>query len=224
MKKRHNILIFAGGLSEEREVSLTSAKAVAESLIRQDNKIAVIDIATGQSLLDVKGRYILEPDLNSLSRLDMKKSESVILAETMGSEEYKKCDLVFLALHGGAGENGIIQGMLDLAGVKYTGSGRLASAIAMNKAVTKRLIQSEGILTPKWVMVNLKNINRLEDFAEEIKGQLDFPMVVKPNDSGSTIGLTLVKKESDLTAAINKAGRISDEVLIEEYILSLIHI
>ena len=121
-------------------------------------------------------------------------------------------DLVFNGLHGGDGENGVIPGFLQSLGVKYTGSRNEASAICMDKRISKALVHRKDLLTPNWV--SLANNDPLSSV-----GDLVFPVVIKPNDQGSTIGLTVVKDESELDDAIELARQFANVVLIEEFIV-----
>ena len=121
-------------------------------------------------------------------------------------------DLVFNGLHGGDGENGVIPGFLQSLGVKYTGSKTEASAICMDKRISKALVHRKDLLTPNWV--SLANNDPLPSV-----GDMVFPVVIKPNDQGSTIGLTVVKGESELDAAIELARQFANVVLIEEFIV-----
>ncbi len=218
MKNKLKILVLAGGDSEEREVSLASAKAITESLLRLGYNTAVIDSATGQSLLDGKGRYLLQEDSRSTSKIALKQTGSLELTKSLNSSDYKDSDLVFLALHGGTGEDGTIQALLDLAGLKYTGSGRLASAAAMNKAFAKRILKNEGIPTPHWISINLKSMEDIEKHLKSVRDKFKYPFIVKPNNSGSTIGLSIVKSPDELKPAMNKAYDVSKEILVEQYI------
>ena len=120
-------------------------------------------------------------------------------------------DLVFNGLHGGDGENGVIPGFLQSLGVKYTGSTTEASAICMDKRISKALVHRKDLLTPNWV--SLANNDPLPSV-----GDMVFPVVIKPNDQGSTIGLTVVKDESELDVAIELARQFANVVLIEEFI------
>jgi len=121
-------------------------------------------------------------------------------------------DLVFNGLHGGDGENGVIPGFLQSLGVKYTGSKTEASAICMDKRTSKALVHRKDLLTPNWV--SLANNDPLPSV-----GDMVFPVVIKPNDQGSTIGLTVVKNESELDDAIELARQFANVVLIEEFIV-----
>ena len=121
-------------------------------------------------------------------------------------------DLVFNGLHGGDGENGVIPGFLQSLGVKYTGSKTEASAICMDKRISKALVHRKDLLTPNWV--SLDNNDPLSSV-----GDMVFPIVIKPNDQGSTIGLTIVNDESELDDAIKLARQFANVVLIEEFIV-----
>ena len=126
-----------------------------------------------------------------------------------------KIDFVFLALHGPLGEDGKMQGLLEILGIPYTGSGPLASALAMNKIYAKQIFEQWGIPTPKWTV--LSPITNYQLLITKLK----YPVVVKPAAQGSTIGVTKVLKKKDLHFAIKKAMEFDQEVLIEEYIPGL---
>jgi D-alanine-D-alanine ligase len=119
-------------------------------------------------------------------------------------------DVLFLALHGGAGEGGTLQALLDLVGIPYTGSGMLASAMAMDKDVTKRLLRFAGVPTPEWLMAPVD--------CETVTERLDWPVVVKPSKQGSTVGLSVVSQPDGLEAAIRLAYEHDDEVMLERFI------
>jgi D-alanine-D-alanine ligase len=121
---------------------------------------------------------------------------------------------VFIALHGTYGEDGMIQAALELAGKTYTGSGVLASALAMDKAMTKRVLEREAIPTPHWVLLEAGVPGRTIDTS--LLG--GYPLVVKPNAEGSTVGLSIVKHPSELDPALEKAGRHDSQILIEQYV------
>ena len=217
MADKANILILAGGLSNEREVSLASAGAIISALKRLGYNINVLDTATGKSLLNERSEYILEKDDKSLSKIAFKQSESLVLSKAIKTEPYNSSDLVFIALHGGAGEDGTIQALLDMAGIKYTGSNMISSAMAMNKSVAKKLVENEKIPTPKYLLL-IQDKESIEDQIKSIVDTFKFPLIVKPNNSGSTVGLTMVKSKDLLSAALKAAYDISPEVLVEQYI------
>ena len=119
-------------------------------------------------------------------------------------------DVLFLAVHGGAGEGGTLQAVLDVIGVPYTGSGQLASALAMDKDLSKRLFRAAGVPVPAWFMAPVA--------PEDVKTGLGWPVIVKPSKQGSSVGLTLVRKPPDLDAAVQLALRYDDEVMVEQFI------
>jgi len=121
-------------------------------------------------------------------------------------------DVVFLGLHGGTGEDGTIQAMLDLTGVPYTGSGHLASALAMDKDLSKQLVRQAEVTTADWLMAPAT--------AEDVGARLGFPVIVKPSKQGSTVGLSIVRDPSGggLQAAVDEALKFDDEVMIEAFI------
>ena len=119
-------------------------------------------------------------------------------------------DVVFLGLHGGSGEDGTIQALLDLAGVPYTGSGHLASGLALNKDVSKHLFRQAGVATADWLLAPAT--------ADEVGARLGFPVIVKPSNEGSTVGLSIVRTPGELQPAIDEASRFDDEVMIERFI------
>jgi len=212
------ILVLAGGVSEERDVSLASAKAITESLVRQGYHVSVIDSASGKSLLDSGGEFLLDKDNESSSKIALRPADSLALAESIAGHEYKDTELVFMALHGGQGEDGTIQAVLDLSGMKYTGSGTLASALAMNKAFTKRMVRYENILTPDWMLLSGDDTSDFKACVSKISSEFKLPVIIKPNNSGSTVGLSLVKRADDLPAAFETAEGVTGEVLVEQYI------
>lgn len=133
----------------------------------------------------------------------------------------RAADVVWMALHGGAGEDGTIQAMFDLAGVVYSGSGHLGSALAMDKDLSKHLFRAAGVPTADWRMVTPAMPSamwRAEKFATETFATLGNPVVVKPSKQGSTVGLSIVKAPGDLAAAIDEAFRYDDEVMLEGFV------
>jgi D-alanine-D-alanine ligase len=124
-------------------------------------------------------------------------------------------DVVFLGLHGGYGEDGTIQALLDLTGIPYTGSGHLASALAMDKDLSKHLFRRAGVLTAEWQL--LRSGDPLPD-VDEVVAALRLPLVVKPSKQGSTVGLTVLKEAAGFEAAVAEAFRFDDEVLLEAFV------
>ncbi|MDY0027533.1 MAG: D-alanine--D-alanine ligase [Candidatus Humimicrobiaceae bacterium] len=130
----------------------------------------------------------------------------------------KEVNIAFLALHGKYGEDGTIQGLLEFAGIPYTGSGILGSAIAINKILSKKIFQCENILTPDYIEVELKNGLELSELKKLLDKKTGYPVIVKPNTEGSTIGVSIVDNDSQLESAVNEALKYDNRILIEKYI------
>ncbi|MDH4157590.1 MAG: D-alanine--D-alanine ligase [candidate division Zixibacteria bacterium] len=212
------ILLLAGGNSSEREVSLATGRAVYDSLKRQQHTVFAIDPLTGKSLISRDGKFLAAPRDDSSRTAVPVKSETRALINAISSPGFRDIDVVFVALHGGTGENGSCQCLLEMAGQRFTGAGMTASAIAMNKAVAKRLFQSVDIPTPDWALYRLADREVDTPLLDEIAARFDCPFIVKPNDSGSTVGLTKVNTIDELKPAIARALDESDDVLVEKYI------
>lgn len=212
-----------GGTSSERDVSLASGLRIAAALRSKGHTVTAMDTVRGrlspgeeQALLTEGVMRTLPPDRAQLVRL----GEDTLPAAARSVRAGGDVDVVFLALHGGQGEDGTIQAMLDLTGVPYTGSGHLASALAMDKDLSKRLFRDAGVLTPAWEMVTPSDEARWSraDFAAHIERTYGLPVIVKPSREGSTVGLTLVKTGAALVPAIREALRYDAEVMVEQFI------
>jgi D-alanine-D-alanine ligase len=209
-----------GGTSAERDVSLASGVRVAEALRSRGHDVLSVDTAHGilsapdeQALLGGKIVKTIPPDVQALVRLNAQ------LPSTLRS--LPKTDVVFLALHGGQGEDGTLQALLDLTSVPYTGSGHLASALAMDKDLSKHLFRAAGVPTAPWVMVTgwePGTGKREQSFADEVEQNLGLPVVVKPSKQGSTVGLSIVREIGALWDAIDEAAKYDDEVMVEQFI------
>jgi D-alanine-D-alanine ligase len=207
-----------GGTSSERDVSLASGLRISEALRTLGHSVRSVDTAKGALSEDDERRMLAggvvkqkPPTPEELARMN---AES--LAETASRLPKRgECDVAFLALHGGRGEDGTIQALLDLAGVPYTGSGHLASALAMDKDLSKHLMRAHGVQTADWLMANDPST---PPSANEVEGALGWPVIVKPSKQGSTVGLSIVKQPSELLAAIVEAFKHDDEVMLERFI------
>ena len=211
------VVVLMGGTSAEREISLRTGAGIAAALRKRGHEVTALDAADGA---------VLPPGAETARALPAGRAlpaaapaaavvprGRVFLAQ---AAPLRDADLVFLALHGGAGEDGTIQALLDLAGRPYTGSGMLASALAMDKAMSKRLFEHAGIPTPAWRLYHAGEPARPTAADAEALG--GFPIVVKPNEEGSTFGLTIVKQAAGLESAFDEAVRFSPNVLVEAYI------
>ena len=213
-----NIAVFLGGTSAEREVSLASGKAVVAALREAGHTVVPIDPALGAqqpAAEDDLYRDILHgapPTLEQLATLSPRN-----LIECVNSPLLDSIDVVFLALHGEWGEDGKIQSLLEMRGIKYTASGVMASALTMDKSMTKILMRHNGIATGKWEMVK-RGAAVDQQWIDRVASALGLPLVVKPNDQGSTVGLTIVQAAEEIPAAIALAAKFSTSVMLEEFI------
>lgn len=212
------ITVLMGGTSSERDVSLASGLRIAEALRTRGHDVKVVDTAKGPVSREAEQRMLaggvvktLPPTPEELARMN---AES--LADTAARLPKRgECDVAFLALHGGRGEDGTIQALLDLAGVPYTGSGHLASALAMDKDLSKHLMRAHGVRTADWLMAIAGGT---PPTTSDVERALGWPVIVKPSKQGSTVGLSIVKQPAELAPAIAEAFRHDDEVMIERFI------
>lgn len=213
-----NVAVFMGGISPERNISLLSGRAIVKNLRALGHTVKAIDPSKGANglLTDEDLAQATNAEVTAEQLASMQPSA---LIDCVMSPLLDGIDIVFIAMHGRYGEDGYIQSLLDLRGVKYTGSGMLASAVAMDKAMSKMMFQVGGIPTAFWVVVRPEDADNLE-MLEEIRKELSGKVVVKPNDQGSTVGLTIVDANDvvALQQAIRDAGAFTNSILIERYI------
>ena len=130
----------------------------------------------------------------------------------------KKINLAFLALHGRYGEDGTVQGLLELMKIPYTGSGVLGSAIAINKILSKKILECEDILTPEYIALDFNNRQDKVKTSSLVNKKLSYPVIVKPNSEGSTIGVNIATSDDQLEYAVEDALKYDNKILIEKYI------
>lgn len=181
----------------------------------KDKKIAVVmggpsaerevSLNTGKAILAA----LKESNYNAVG-IDLEPTRFV---EQLAEEEI---EVVFNAIHGQYGEDGILQGALELLGIPYTGSGVLSSAMAMDKGISKRMFLSADIPTPRSLLFTKADMDR--DLVAEIVTEFSIPVVVKSSSQGSSIGVVIVEKSGDLLEAVQQAFKYSDTILIEEFV------
>ena len=214
------ISVLMGGTSSERDVSLASGLRVAEALRAKGHDVTTVDTARG-ALPREEERAMLaasavQKEPPSQEELDRMKADTLRQLQAI-LPLVQDADVVFLTLHGGYGEDGTVQAFLDMAGVPYTGSGHLASALAMDKDLSKHLFRREGVSTAEWLMVE-RGAAGLAGVMQQAIATLGLPLIVKPSKQGSTVGLSIVKEPSALEPAIREAFRYDDEVMLEQFI------
>ena len=221
------IVVLGGGLSTERHVSLTSGTSVCRALRALGHKAIFVDMFMGlenydgplAQAFDVPDGFCGEetvqkevPDLAAVKASRKLKSKS-----RLGKNVLEICslaDCVFLGLHGEDGEDGKIQAALDLLGIPYTGSGALGSAMAMDKAVAKRIMESVGVLTPEW-----KEITYTREDVPQLAEQLPFPCVIKAVNGGSSIGVVIPDTREDIAPALYEILKYSNRAVVERKII-----
>lgn len=219
-----DIVVLAGGLSPERNVSLVSGQSICQALRSLGHRAVVIDMYMGledaapEDIFSVP-KYLQGADVVSAEAPDL---EAVRLARAdqskslFGPGVLKACaqaDVVFLGLHGECGEDGRVQAAFDLLGIPYTGSGYLASGMAMNKAVAKQVMERAGILTAPWREL----IYREEDIPK-LTDELPLPCAVKTINGGSSLGMALPETREELGAALQEMLGYGGHVIVEKKI------
>jgi len=223
-----NIVVLCGGLSLERDVSLCTASMVTQALLKKNHNAVMVDVIGDYEVSNNDCAAYIEtcrsrpeeiilvgkdaPDIAAMKQAFAKRGGSGFGKNVL--ELCSAADIVFMALHGEDGEDGKIQAVLDMMGIKYTGSGYLASAVALNKHFTKMLFTASRIATPKYTVINKDEFK---------KGSMKImpPCVVKSSTSGSSIGVFIVDSTQgidELDEAKQKAFALDDEIVVEQYI------
>ena len=219
------VAVIFGGASSEHDISLISASNIIRNMPEDKYKVTCIGITKRGRWLyypgDVEGiesgEWEKDPDCTSAVISPDPLHKGIIILEN-GEYTIKKVDVVFPVLHGKNGEDGTIQGLLELSKIPYVGCGLLSSAACMDKAYTHTVLDNNGIKTARWRMLNHRNINHLDDACNDIAEDLGFPMFVKPANSGSSIGINKVDDVPSLKEAIKIAFSHDNKVVIEEFI------
>ncbi len=222
---RIKVAVLFGGVSNEHDISLISAENIISSIPAEKYDIIPIGITK-------KGRWLYYP--GDISLITSGKWDShpdcapaVILPDPMykgivkiasGECSITKIDVIFPALHGRNGEDGRLQGLLEMSGIPYVGSGCLASASCMDKTVTHTILESSGINMARWRSVSYSDLNSLDSVCEDIISELGFPVFVKPANSGSSVGVNKATSAEELKNAVKLAFTHDKKVLVEEYI------
>ncbi|MBR6742678.1 MAG: D-alanine--D-alanine ligase [Clostridia bacterium] len=219
-----NIVVLAGGLSPERNVSLVSGSLIAKSLCESGHRVVLLDVYEGCVIPEEGVSALFVDKIESKKIIEGEPDLEAVKAANGGREELigknvieicKFADAVFLALHGAMGENGQLQATLDAFGINnYSGSGYTGSAIAMNKEIAKKLFRFAGIPTADWVCITSSD----ENAKEKILAEVGVPCVIKPLSCGSSVGVTIVENEEELERALAFAHNYETKVLAEKKI------
>ena len=218
------IVVLAGGISPERDVSLCSASLISNALLSKGHEVAFVDVYEGTGETDLEKCFV-KPSSGKTFSYSIPETEPdlpALIAAHGGREELigpgvlelcKKADAVFIGCHGGMGENGRLQAVLDCYDIPYTGSGYLGCALAMDKHLTKTLLLQFNIPTADWVIFDPS-----KQSVDEIREKIGFPCVVKPIDCGSSCGVSIVHDESEWEDAITYSTKYENTCLIEKMI------
>ena len=221
------IVVLAGGLSTERDVSLNSGAGICRTLRERGHEAFLLDVylgfpydadkleevftLPGAGLEIAEGIKTTEPDLAAVKASRKDQSDCFLGPNVV--EICRMADIVFMGLHGDVGENGKLQATFDLLGIKYTGPNYLGSALAMDKGIAKKIFKMSGVPTP--LGTSVKKANQNVTLAEL---DLKLPVVVKPCSGGSSIGVYIVNTEEEYKEAMKNSFRYEDEVVVEPYI------
>lgn len=214
------IVVLAGGISTERSVSIVSGTEVCKALRARGELAILLDVYCGKEQAEPETAFTEEYDVDAEAAYIHSFDDRIDEMIASGKEFFgpgvlalcKAADVVFLALHGADGENGKVQAAFDLFGIRYTGTGYLSSALAMDKGLSKDLLEASGVPAPKGKM-----LVRGMDSAD-ILDDMELPVVVKPCCGGSSVGVSIVSVREELEAALKEAFRYEENVIVEEYI------
>ena len=222
-----NIVVLAGGLSTERDVSFVTGNMVTKALRTKGHRVILLDVFMGYGTkeenltgifdksekisVQVEGIPEIAPDLKKVKAMREDQSDCFFGPNVI--EVCRMADMVFMALHGENGENGKIQAAFDLFGIRYTGTGYLSSAISMDKGAAKIFLRAGGVPVPAGI-----TLKKGEETEGDLKNTIKYPCVVKPLCGGSSIGVSIVNKEEDMEAALKEAFRWEENLVIEEYV------
>ncbi|MBQ7604641.1 MAG: D-alanine--D-alanine ligase [Clostridia bacterium] len=217
-----NIAVLAGGYSPERDVSLVSAILIARALCRNGHRVALIDAYLGTDLPEegaealfsgeITREYSITESVPDLEKLRNESGNGDALVGKNVIEVCRAADIVYIGLHGASGENGEIQALLDCHGIKYTGTGYLGCALAMDKEISKVLFRGAGIDTPDGITATR------ESDAGRILREVGLPCVIKPCSCGSSVGVSIVRDRDSLGDALSCAFAYEDRVLAEKLV------
>lgn len=217
MEDRMKVAVLMGGVSKEREVSLQSGIQVVDALRTAGHQALAVDTSRGVLSAaeeeDLRRSGIRDPGTLALDRDLLVTGDTAALTRDPGVAE---AHVVFPALHGGSGEDGTVQTLLELAEIPFVGSDRVGCALAMDKDLSKRLFRDAGVRTPPWITT----VGREEGLygLDRVGRELGFPLIVKPASGGSTLGLSLVHDREGLPGALELALEYQESVLFEAYI------
>lgn len=218
------IALITGGPSSERDVSVASSISILNALRENGHEVRVIDPVYGkdqpdESVILSQGVRKDSPAPEELYKINRIAKRNIL--DCFSGNLFDDIEFAFLGLHGKFGEDGGVQSLLEMRDINYSGSGVFASALAMDKDITKVVLSSKGVKTPAWISIGKNNRADDEKLSGLINNSIGYPCVVKPNDEGSTVGLSIVNPDVEdvqIGRAVDLAFTYSGKVLIEQYI------
>ena len=219
-----NILVLAGGLSTERNVSLSSGSLITAALRRRGHRVLMLDVFEGIDTLPADPISLFSTEQEEVRCVSTEVPDLEALRASRGNPRSsigphilplcELADVVYIALHGAMGENGQLQATLDNLGIRYTGSDYAGSLLAMDKDLAKKMMAFAGVRTPEWITCSTGEAD-----ARRILADIGLPCVIKPVTGGSSVGVSLVHSESELRAALQNAARYESTVMAERLIV-----
>ena len=219
------IVVLAGGISTERDVSLISGAGILKALRQRGHQAILLDVFIGYKKRgdDVSNIFeksdemddhvtdiqAVDPDIESVKKLRYDDEKGLFGPNVI--EICRQADIVYMGLHGADGENGKVQAAFDILGIRYTGSDYLGSALAMDKGMAKKVFLQSGIPTPNGFSMKKSQVIKLPD-------EIGYPCIVKPCCGGSSVGMSIAKNEDEYNKALELAFKYEAEVVVEEYI------
>ena len=223
--KKQNVCILFGGISPEHEVSLRSAESVLNNIDHSSYNVFPVGITKeGKWILFggkeyamlPSGEWMNHPD-NCPAMISPVRGQGLVIFEGE-AVRYQGIDVVFPVLHGENGEDGAMQGLLQMAGIPYVGPHVAASAVAMDKTLTKLVVDHAGVVQAAWQLVRRSDLPHLENMMNLLEKRFAYPMFVKPAGTGSSVGVSKAADRAALEKAIRSAAVYDDKVLVEEFI------
>lgn len=222
------VAVLFGGVSSEHEISCISAASVIQNLSADTYEVLKVGITK-------KGRWLLYPGPaeniatgewsefpdNVPAFISPDRPNHGLVANHDGQLDLLKVDVVFPVLHGRNGEDGTVQGLLDLSGIPYVGCNLISSAICMDKGVANQVFEANGIPHTPWIAARRKEVGDIDAILERLAGKISFPLFVKPSVGGSSVGISKVKKAEDLQDAMMLAGTHDTRVIFEQAVDAL---
>jgi len=220
MSKKIRVCLLFGGRSTEHEVSLMSARSIYNNLDKNKYEVILVGIdKQGHWLMSDKSNRLLESviEKNNVEITPIIKKTKTSLIAVESGKDLSQIDVFFPIIHGTYGEDGCLQGFFELLGVPYVGANVIGSAIGMDKDVQKRLLNSVGIKTAKFITLKKFDVTNKSIF-QAVK-KLGFPLFVKPASLGSSIGIVKVHNQKELLPAVKQAFRFDTKIMLEEAIV-----